>query len=87
MVIVAALPGVREDAVKLAVDGAALVIAGERAFPEEMRRARIHRLELPQGCFERRVPLPSGRYDKIQAKTVNGCLIHWRRTCRGSPRS
>ena len=52
-----------------------LILSGARTPPPELERAQIHRLELPQGCFERRVPLPSGRYDKIQAKTVNGCLI------------
>jgi HSP20 family molecular chaperone IbpA len=35
----------------------------------------IHRLELPQGCFERRVPLPSGRYDDVRRTVADGCLI------------
>jgi len=75
VLIIAALPGVREEAVELAIDGACLVIAGERVAPEEMRTAVIHRLELPQGRFERRVPLPPGRYDQIHRRTVNGCLV------------
>ena len=75
VLIIAALPGVREEAVELAIDGACLVIAGERVAPEELRTAVIHRLELPQGRFERRVPLPPGRYDQIHRRTVNGCLV------------
>jgi HSP20 family molecular chaperone IbpA len=75
VLIIAALPGVSEQAVNLALDGACLLISGERAVPAELRRAVIHRLELPQGGFERRVPLPPGRYHRIERRTVNGCLV------------
>jgi HSP20 family molecular chaperone IbpA len=74
VLIIAALPGVSEDAVHLAIEGATLVIAGERELPDEVRAAHIHRLELPQGRFERRVPLPAGRYDQIRHRQVDGCL-------------
>ena len=74
VLIIAALPGVSEDAVSLALDGACLVIAGARVLPPELRTAGIHRLELPQGRFERRVPLPPGRYDQIRHRAVDGCL-------------
>jgi hypothetical protein len=33
----------------------------------------IHRLELPQGCFERRIALPAGRYD-VRRYSAHGCL-------------
>jgi HSP20 family protein len=75
VLIIAALPGVNDGAIQLTVDGAFLVIAGERTVPVELRTAVIHRLELPQGRFERRVPLPPGRYDKIHRQTMNGCLV------------
>ncbi len=75
VLIVAALPGVNEGAIQLAVEGPVLVIAGERTVPTELRTAIIHRLELPQGRFERRVPLPAGRYDQIHRQSVNGCLV------------
>lgn len=75
VLIIAALPGVSDGAIQLAVDGAFLVIAGERTVPAELRTAVIHRLELPQGRFERRVPLPPGRYDQIHRQTMNGCLV------------
>ena len=62
-------PASSEGEIEAAIDGAFLVIAGERDLPRELRTAVIHRLELPQGRFERRVPLPPGRYDKIAAPT------------------
>ena len=74
VLIIAALPGVSEDAVSLILDGGCLIIAGERILPPELRTAGIHRLELPQGRFERRVPLPPGRYDQIRHRAVDGCL-------------
>jgi hypothetical protein len=39
-----------------------------------LRNAVIHRMELPQGRFERRVPLPSGRYN-VRRFAANGCLV------------
>jgi hypothetical protein len=32
-------------------------------------------MELPQGRFERRVPLPAGRYGAVTRQVWNGCLI------------
>jgi HSP20 family molecular chaperone IbpA len=75
VVIIAALPGVGEKALTLVIDGPCLVIAGARTLPDELRTAVIHRLELPQGHFERRVALPSGRYDQIRHHTEDGCLV------------
>lgn len=75
VLIIAALPGVSDGAIQLVIEGPVLVIAGERTVPTELRTAIIHRLELPQGRFERRVPLPAGRYDQIHRQSVNGCLV------------
>jgi HSP20 family molecular chaperone IbpA len=75
VVVIAALPGVCEQDLSLAIDGASLVIAGARTLPDELRTAVIHRLELPQGYFERRVALPAGRYDQIRHRTQDGCLV------------
>ena len=44
-------------------------------LPPELRTAVIHRLELPQGRFERRIPLPPGRYDAVRRFAANGCLV------------
>lgn len=75
VVVVAALPGVCEAAVSLTLEDGALVVRGERSLPAELRTAVIHRLELPQGYFVRRVPLPAGRYDQIRQRCQDGCLV------------
>jgi len=75
VLILTALPGVAPDDVKAVIEGGALVISGVRTLPKELHDAIIHRLELPQGCFERRVPLPPGRYALAQRLSVNGCLV------------
>jgi HSP20 family protein len=38
-----------------------------------LRNARIHRLELPQGRFERRLALPPGRF-AVSRFAINGCV-------------
>jgi HSP20 family protein len=75
VLVLAALPGVDLSTVEASIDGSMLVIAGDRALPRELRTAVIHRLELPQGRFERRVPLPPGRYDGVTRAQSNGCLV------------
>jgi HSP20 family protein len=75
VVVIAALPGVGDGGLSLAIDGPVLLIRGERTLPEELQEAVIHRMELPQGRFERRVPLPSGRYDQVRHQTRDGCLV------------
>lgn len=75
VVIYVALPGVSPDDVELAIEGGDLLIAGLRVLPQELQTALIHRLELPQGRFERRIALPSGRYNQIAKKTMDGCLL------------
>jgi HSP20 family protein len=70
-----ALPGVEPERVEAAIEGIDLVVAGSRALPAALRTAVIHRLELPQGRFERRVRLPAGRYSSVRKAMVNGCLL------------
>ncbi len=70
-----ALPGVEPERVEAAIDGSDLVVAGSRVLPAALRTAVIHRLELPQGRFERRLRLPAGRYSGVGKAMVNGCLL------------
>jgi HSP20 family molecular chaperone IbpA len=72
--VLAALPGVDPKDIKVAINNGLLLIAGERVLPPEFRTAAIHRLELPQGRFERSVPLPPGRYEVLPPSVINGCL-------------
>ena len=75
VLIFIALPGVAMERVEAAIEGATLVVSGRRVLPPQLRTAIIHRLELPQGHFERRVPLPAGLYDEIARSVEDGCLL------------
>ena len=70
-----ALPGVDADGAQAVIEDGDLVIAGTRTVPAEWRTAVIHRLELPQGRFYRRVRLPAGRYSNVRRAVVAGCLV------------
>ncbi len=75
VLILAALPGVVPNEIEAVIQNGALVISGRRALPAEWGAARIHRLELPQGRFERAIPLPPATYDAISHTIDNGCLV------------
>jgi HSP20 family protein len=75
VLVFVALPGVDPAQVEAVIDGAELVVAGKRVLPPALRTAVIHRLELPQGRFERRVHLPAGQYSSVRHAVVNGCLL------------
>jgi HSP20 family molecular chaperone IbpA len=70
-----ALPGVDAENAQAVIEGGDLVIAGTRVLPPELRTANIHRLELPQGRFYRRLRLPPGRYSAVRRAVANGCLV------------
>ncbi len=74
IVVVVALPGVAPEAVDVRVDNGEIVIVGDRTLPEELAAAWVHRMELPQGRFERRVALPRGRYHDVRYTSAHGCL-------------
>lgn len=74
LLIFVALPGVDPDQVVAVIDDGVLIISGSRTLPEELRNAHILRLELPQGSFQRRITLPTGRY-AISRHAVNGCIV------------
>ena len=73
VLILVALPGVDPDQVEAVIENGTLVISGRRVLPAELRNARIHRLELPQGRFERRIILPAGRF-AVSRFAVDGCI-------------
>ena len=75
VLILVALPGVDPDQVETVIEDGSLIVAGRRVLPPELATAVIHRLELPQGRFERRVPLPPGHYAAARRSTANGCLV------------
>jgi HSP20 family protein len=75
VLVLVALPGVSPDRVEAAIEDGDLILHGVRVLPPELRTAVIHRLELPQGRFERRVRLPAGRYSDVRRSAVDGCLV------------
>jgi HSP20 family protein len=75
VLILTAMPGVDADAIAVQIEDGVLAISGRRTMPVELSQALIHRLELPQGCFERRIALPAGHYDGVRHDTVNNCLV------------
>lgn len=75
LLIYVALPGVDARDVRAVLDHDELVVSGHRTLPKPLRTAVIHRLELPQGRFERRIALPSGRYSAVDVASDRGCLV------------
>jgi len=73
--IMAALPGVRPDTVRLRVESGTLILSGDRPLPAQLRRAAVHRLEIPHGRFERRLELPAGYYQLGEHDMDGGCLV------------
>lgn len=73
--ILVALPGVEADQVQVVISGSALSVVGERQIPLRVRGAAVHRVEIPYGRFERRIPLPTGRFELDQRSLSNGCLL------------
>jgi HSP20 family protein len=73
--VVVALPGVAEEQLEVRLDGAAIVVAGERRLPVHGRAAVVYRLEIPHGRFERRIELPPGRFQIGRHELVYGCLV------------
>ena len=69
-----ALPGVRPDQLEVRFEDGVLVVTGERPLPLPEGAGAILRLEMPHGCFERRVGLPAGRYELGRRELADGCL-------------
>lgn len=73
--IIAALPGVAAADIKLSMEGDLLRLSGQRRLPSAARASAIHRLEIPQGHFERSIRLAAGPLTLDHSELVNGCLI------------
>lgn len=74
VLVFAALPGVPPEETEVLLEEGEVVIRGRRPLPPEARNAVIHRMELPQGQFERRLPIPPGRY-QLGRQERDGCII------------
>jgi HSP20 family molecular chaperone IbpA len=74
LTIVIALPGVEPDAIEVSLSAGVLIVGGKRPLPRELEQARIHRMEIPHGHFERRIELPPIRFEMSRRQFANGCL-------------
>ncbi|HEY7637149.1 MAG TPA: Hsp20/alpha crystallin family protein [Gemmatimonadales bacterium] len=73
--IVAEIPGVRSEDVKITLENNLLTIRGEKRQEAEEGNERVHRYERSYGSFERTFALPrSVDPDQIQASNENGVL-------------
>lgn len=73
--IVAALPGVAPEQLKVVIEGGTLIVTGLRPMPgQASRAAMIRRLEIPYGRFERRIALPPGHFEIGRRDLAHGCL-------------
>lgn len=75
VLVLVALPGVAPERVEAVIDAGALTVSAERPMPVSSARAVIHRLEIPYGRFERRIPLPGGRFEVDRRELAHGCLV------------
>ena len=74
ILVLVALPGADAEQAQAVIEEGDLVITGVRTYPSALRTAVIHRLELPQGRFYRRLRLPAGRYSGVRHAVADGCL-------------
>lgn len=73
--IVAELPGVRPEDVKMSLENQALTVRGEKKQVAEEKTERVHRYERSYGVFERTFSLPGTvDADRIEASFADGLL-------------
>jgi HSP20 family protein len=74
--VVAELPGISKDDVKLQIHNGELTISGERKAPENAKESEWIRQEVRYGSFSRTIPLPkSVDGEKVSAEYTNGMLL------------
>jgi HSP20 family protein len=73
--IVAEVPGVRPEDVKISLENNILTVRGEKKQQAEETSERVHRYERTYGTFERAFSLPTSvDPDRIAATYANGIL-------------
>lgn len=72
--IMIALPGVPDEELLIKLENNLLIISGQRRLPVSSE-SQIHRLEIPYGCFERKIELPIGHFEIGMRELIHGCLL------------
>ena len=75
LTILIALPGVEVETITVTLSAGLLLVKGERPLPRELNNARIVRMEIPHGRFERRIELPPVPFELSGRHLANGCLM------------
>ena len=75
LIILIALPGVELDTITVTLSAGVLTVKGERPLPRELDNARIVRMEIPHGYFERRIELPPVPFEISARHLADGCLM------------
>ena len=74
LIVHIALPGVPPGGVVVSFEADGIAVSGMRRLPAQ-QAARIHRLEIPYGRFERHIPLPLHALHPEQPQMADGCLV------------
>jgi HSP20 family protein len=69
------LPGVAPEHIEVHAEGGLIAVAAARPLAVQRHATALHRLEIPYGRFERRIALPTGRYELTERSYTNGCLV------------
>ena len=73
--VVAEVPGVSKENIKVQLENGTLTISGERKSPEENKESEWLRNEIRYGSFSRMIELPESiDASKVSAEYVNGVL-------------
>ena len=75
LIILVALPGVELENITVTMNAGVLTVRGVRPLPNELQNARIVRMEIPHGNFERRIELPAVPFEISGRRLTNGCLM------------
>ena len=63
------------DSITVSLNTGTLIVRGERPLPRELQHARILRMEIPYGNFERRIELPPIPFEISGRHLADGCLM------------
>jgi len=73
--VLVALPGVEASKLEVGMESSGIIVRAHRALPETFAHGAVRRLEIPQGFFERRIALATGRYELLESSLRDGCLV------------
>lgn len=73
--VMAEIPGMKKDEIKISVKDNVLILSGEKKQEEKSEKKNMYRVERMYGQFERSFTLPKNvKADEIRAKYKNGVL-------------